>query len=241
MDDIIFISQRKYTKSIVKKFDIENASHKRTHAPIHLKLTKDEKGVNMDQSLCMSMIDSLLYLVASRPDITFVIGVCARYKSEPKMSHITQVKRILKYINGTSDYGMLYSHNSNPFLIGYYDADWAGNVDDINSTSGGCLFLGNNIISWFFKKQNNVFLSTVEAEYIAAESSCSQLIWMKQMLEECNVQQDVMTLDLIKDKFVTLENVTTNKQLADIFTNALDENQFEKLRGDLGICVLEEL
>ncbi|XP_050890419.1 secreted RxLR effector protein 161-like [Lathyrus oleraceus] len=179
VDDTIFISQSKYSKNIVKKFGIENAIHKRAPAPTHLKLTKDEKGVNMDQSLYRSMIGSLLYLIASRPNITFVVCVCARYQSEPKMSHITQVKRILKYINGISEYGMLYSHNANSLLTGYCDADWASNVDDRKNTFGGCLFLGNNLISWFSKKKSNVSLSTIKVEYIAVGSSCSQLIWMK--------------------------------------------------------------
>jgi hypothetical protein len=66
-----------------------------------LKITKDEKGVDVDQSMYMSIIGSLLYLTASRPDITFAGGVCARYQVEPKMSHLTQVKRIMKYVNGT--------------------------------------------------------------------------------------------------------------------------------------------
>jgi len=83
----------------VKKFGLENASHKRTPTATHLKLSKDENGVVVDQSLYKSMIGSFLYLTTSRPDITFVVGVCARYQAEPKMSHLVQVKRILKYIN----------------------------------------------------------------------------------------------------------------------------------------------
>ena len=86
------------------------------------------------------------------------------------------MKRILKYVNGTSDYGMLYSHGSSSTLIGYCVADWEGSVDDRKNTSGGCFFLGNNLISWFSKKQNCVSLSTAEAEYIVAGSSCSQLV-----------------------------------------------------------------
>jgi len=194
MEDMIFISQSKYVKNIVKKFGLDNASHKRTPAATHLKLSKDENGVVVDQSLYRSMIGSLLYLKTSRPDITFVVGVCARYQEEPKMSHLIQVKRILKYINGTTDYGILYSHSENSRLIGYCDVDWAGSADDRKSTSRGCFFLGNNLVSWFSKKQNYVSLSTTEAEYKAAGSSCSQLVWMKQMLEEYDVKQGVLTL-----------------------------------------------
>ena len=272
MEDSIFLSQSKYAKNIVKKFGMENASHKRTPAPTHLKLSKDEAGTSVDQSLYRSMIGSLLYLTASRPDITYAVGVCARYQANPKISHLTQVKRILKYVNGTSDYGIMYCHCSDSMLVGYCDADWAGSADDRKSTSGGCFYLGNNLISWFSKKQNCVSLSTAEAEYIAAGSSCSQLVWMKQMLKEYNVEQDVMTLycdnlsainisknpvqhsrtkhidirhhyirDLVDDKVITLEHVDTEEQIADIFTKALDANQFEKLRGKLGICLLEEL
>jgi hypothetical protein len=82
MEDTIFLSQSKYAKSIVKKF-----------AATHLKLTKDEKGENVDQSLYKSLMGSLLYLTTSRPDIAFVVGVCAKYQAKPKMSHLTQVKK----------------------------------------------------------------------------------------------------------------------------------------------------
>jgi len=85
----------------------------------------------------------------------------------------------MKYINGTSDHGILYSHSENTRLVGYCDVDWTGSADDRKSTSGGCFFLGNNLVSWFSKKQNYVAPSTAEAEYIAAGSSCSQLVWMK--------------------------------------------------------------
>ena len=113
---------------------MENASHKRTPAPTHLKLTKDEKGVSVDQSLYRSMIGSLLYLTTSRPDISFAVGVYARYQVDPKVIHANHVKRILKYVNGTSDYGMLYSHGSNSALTSFCGADWAGSADDRKST-----------------------------------------------------------------------------------------------------------
>jgi len=154
----------------------------------HIKLTKDDSGVNFDQTLYMSMIGSLFYHTTSKHDITFVPGVCSRYQAEPKTSHLTQVKRIIKYINRTYDYGILYSHVTGSMLVGYCNVDWDGSTDDRKSTSGGCLFLGNNLISWFSKKQNCVSLSTTKIEYIAAGSSCTQLLWIKQMLKEYNVE-----------------------------------------------------
>lgn len=83
----------------MNKFGLDNAIHKRTFASTHLKLSRDEHGVQVDQILYRSMIGSLLYLEASRPDIIFGLGVCARYQDKPKASHLTQVKRILKYIS----------------------------------------------------------------------------------------------------------------------------------------------
>ncbi|CAA0809608.1 cysteine-rich RLK (RECEPTOR-like protein kinase) 8, partial [Striga hermonthica] len=127
------------------------------------------------------MIGSLLYLTASRPDICFSVGLCARYQAAPKESHIKAVKNIIKYIGGTTKYGLFYSADTNLHLAGYCDADWA---NDRKSTSGGCFYIGSNLVSWFCKKQNCISLSTTEAEYIAAGSCCSQLVWMKQILSE---------------------------------------------------------
>lgn len=118
MEDTIFISQSKYVKNSVKKIGMESASHKRTPVATHLKLTKDETRVDVDQSLYKSMIGSLLYLTASRPNITFAVGFCARYQVQPKVSHLNQVKRILKYVNGTCEYGLLYSQDQNSKLTG---------------------------------------------------------------------------------------------------------------------------
>ena len=87
MQDTIFISHSKYSKNIVKKFCTDNGSHKRTPVATHLKLSKDDNSDIVDQSIW-----SQLYLIASRPYITFAVGVCARYQAEPKMSHLTQVK-----------------------------------------------------------------------------------------------------------------------------------------------------
>ncbi|CAM8896077.1 unnamed protein product [Rhodiola kirilowii] len=151
-DDDIFISQSKYAKNLIKKFDLEKASHKRTPAATHLKITKDDAGTKVDQTMYMSMIGSLLYLTSSRPDIAYAVGVCARYQADLKKSHLLQVKRIIKYVCRTVDFGIWYTKDTNPHLVGYCDADWVGNAEDRKSMSRGCFFLGNNMVSWFSKK-----------------------------------------------------------------------------------------
>ncbi|KAL4026630.1 hypothetical protein IC575_015066 [Cucumis melo] len=173
---------------------MDNARSKRTPTAMHLEMTKDLTGEKVDTNLYRSIIGSLLYLIASRPDIAFAVGVCARYQADPRTSHLHSAKRILRYISGTFNYGISYTYDTTGTLVGYCDADWAGCSDDRKSTSGGCFFLGNNITTWFSKKQNSVSLSTAEAEYIAVGSRCSHLLWMKQMLDEYGVTQSSMVL-----------------------------------------------
>lgn len=144
----------------------------------------------IDPTLYRSIIGSLLYLTASRPDLCFSVGLCARYQSQPRESHLKAVKRIIRYVSGTTDFGIWYSKDSPLLLAGYSDADWAGDSDDRKSTTGGCFYIGNNLVSWYSKKQNSISLSTAEAEYIAAGSCCSQLLWMKQMIAEYGYVQD---------------------------------------------------
>ena len=137
------------------------------------KLSLDSSEVEVSPTLYRSIIGSLLHLTASRLDFTFSVGLCAHYQATPKESHLTAVKRIIRYINGTSKYGLRFSKDSNDCLAGYSDTDWAGSVDDRKSTSGGCFYLGNNLVSWMSMKQNLVSLSTTEGEYIATGRCCT--------------------------------------------------------------------
>ncbi|KAA0055980.1 putative gag-pol polyprotein [Cucumis melo var. makuwa] len=117
----IFISQEKYAKNIVKKFGLEQSRHKRTPTVTQVKIIKDTNGARADHKLYRSIIESLLYLTASRPNIAYVVGTCARYQADPRMSHLEAVKRILKYVHGTSDFGILYSYDTTSILVGYCD------------------------------------------------------------------------------------------------------------------------
>ena len=143
----IFISQSKYAKNLVKKFGLDSASSVRTPMSPNVKLTIDLLGKSVDSSLYRSMISSLLYLTASRPDISYNVGVCARYQANHKESHMIALKRIIKYVKTTNDFSVWYNKDTNDVLAGYSDANWAGNADDRKSISGGCFYVGNNLIS----------------------------------------------------------------------------------------------
>ena len=133
----------------------------------------DENGIDSDQKVYCSMICSLLYLCASRPDIILSVCMCARFQATPKESHHKAVKHILRYLGHTPTPGLWYPKGSAFDLTGYSDSDYAGYRVDCKSTSGTCHFLGRSLVCWSSKKQNCVSLSTAEAEYIAAGSCCA--------------------------------------------------------------------
>ncbi|GJT28963.1 putative ribonuclease H-like domain-containing protein [Tanacetum coccineum] len=183
-DDGIFISQDKYVADILKKFDF--ATVKTTSTPIKTNkaLLKDEEAEDVDVHLYISMIGSLMYLTASRPDIMFVVCACARFQVTPKVSHLHAVKRIFRYLKGQPKLGLWYPRDSPFDLEAFSDSDYAGASLDRKSTTGGCQFLGKRLISWQCKKQTIVANSTTEAEYVAAANCCGQVLWIQnQMLD----------------------------------------------------------
>lgn len=151
-DDGIFVTQCKYAEDLVRKFSLTGAKSRRTPMSTTCKLTAEGEGQLVDQSLYRSMIGSLLYLTASRPDITYSVGVYSRFQSNPEESHLSAVKNIVKYVKGTSKLGLWFANGSSMELVGYSDADWDGNLNDRRSTTGGCFYLGENLISWHTKK-----------------------------------------------------------------------------------------
>ncbi|GJY17326.1 uncharacterized mitochondrial protein-like protein [Tanacetum coccineum] len=162
----IFISQDKYVAEILKKFDLVNVK-----TVDKVALTKDEEAVDVDVHLYRSMIGSLMYLTASRPDIMYAVSVCSHFQVTPKTSHFNSVKRIFK---GKSNLGLWYPKESPFNLEAFSDSDYGGSNLDRKSITGGCQFLGQRLISWQCKKQTIVATSTTEVEYVAAANCCGQ-------------------------------------------------------------------
>ena len=183
----IFISQMKYIKEMLKRFNMEDSKPVSTPMSTNTKLSKDDKASSVDHTTYRSMIGSLLYLTATRPDLLHAVCMVARFQAAPTETHLTAVKRIFRYLKGTMELGIWYPKGKSFTLVAYSDADWAGCVDERKSTSGGAFYLGERLVAWHSKKQDSVSLSTAEAEYIAAATCCTQVLWMRQMLSDLGV------------------------------------------------------
>ncbi|GJT78245.1 putative ribonuclease H-like domain-containing protein [Tanacetum coccineum] len=181
-NDGIFISQDKYVGDILKKFGYTDVRTAKTPMDKENPWGKDGPGKDVDLHLYRSMIGSLMYLTASRPDIMFAVCVCARHQVTPKECHLHAVKRIFRYLKGQPLLGLWYPKESPFDLVAYSDSDYDGDNQDRKSTTRGCQFLGRRLISWQCKKQTIVATSTTEAEYVAAASGCGQVLWIQNQL-----------------------------------------------------------
>ncbi|GJW79346.1 putative ribonuclease H-like domain-containing protein [Tanacetum coccineum] len=173
--DGIFIFQEKYVAEILKKLDFINVKTASTPIETNKALVKDEEAEAVDVHLYRSMIESLMYLTAFRPDIMFAVCACVRFHVTPKTSHLHAVKRIFRYLKGQSKLGLWYPIDSPFDLEAFSDSDYAGASLDRKSTTGGYQFLGKRLISWQCKKQTIVANSTTEAEYVVAANCCGQV------------------------------------------------------------------
>ncbi|GJZ37021.1 retrovirus-related pol polyprotein from transposon TNT 1-94 [Tanacetum coccineum] len=176
MKDGIFFNQSKYIKEMLKKFGLEDSKPTKTPMSTEIKLTKDDEADSVDSTKYRGMIGSLLYVTASRPGIMFSVCLCARFEENPKTTHLEAIKRIFRYIRGTTHLGLWYPKGTGIETIVYANSDHAGDYVDRKSTSGVCTFIGYCLTSWFSKKQMALSIFTTEAEYVSAGKACQQAL-----------------------------------------------------------------
>nr|GEX22322.1 hypothetical protein [Tanacetum cinerariifolium] len=174
--DDIFLSQYKYVGDILKKFRYSDVRSANTPIDKENPWGKDRPGKDVELHLYRFMIESLMYLIASRPDIMFAVCACARHQVTPKECHLHAVKIIFRYLKGHPKLGLWYPKESPFNLVAYSDSDYGGATQDRKSTTRGCQFLGRRLISWQCKKQTIVATSTTEAEYVAAASGYGKVL-----------------------------------------------------------------
>ncbi|GKC59782.1 retrovirus-related pol polyprotein from transposon TNT 1-94, partial [Tanacetum coccineum] len=238
LEDGIFFNQSKYIKEILKKFGLEESKPIKTPMSSETKLTLDEDGDSVDNTKYRGMIGSLLYLTVSRPNIMFSVCLCARFQEDPKTSHLEAVKRIFRYIKGTTHLGLWYPKGTGVETIVYAYSDHAGDYVNFKSTSGVCTFMGYCLTSWFSKKQTALAISTIKVEYIFAEKACQQALWMKQALVDYDTKLNEIPV-LCDNKGaiylinILIKTVSSEDNIADILTKPLKREPFNLLRPGL--------
>eukprot|EP00253_Pinus_taeda_P008410 PITA_08410 len=140
----------------------------------------------MQKEFEMSLLGDLTYFLGLQVQQN-KYGIGGRFQANPKEADLQAIKRIFKYLQETQNYGFWYPRDTYLTLHAYIDADWAGSVDDRKSNSGGAIFMGSRLVSWFSKKQSSIALSTFEVEYVADASCCTQLLWMMQTLQDIQI------------------------------------------------------
>ena len=180
----IFVSQKNYAKGLLKRLNMYQCKKTLTPMNTNEKMQMDDGSGDANVKLYRSLIGWLNYLIHTRPDITFSVGMVLRYMSRPTQHHLGVAKRILRYVYGTLDYGLCYECVSNFKLFGYFDSDWAGSIEDRSSTSGNVFHLGSGVVTWSSKKQHITTLSTIEVEYVAATTAACQAIWLRRLLSD---------------------------------------------------------
>jgi hypothetical protein len=140
-----------------------------------------------DSTQYRSTVGSLQYLSLTRPDIAFAVNKVSQFMQDPRDTHWSAVKRILRYIKSTISHTFCISKNSTKHLTAYSDSNWASCPDDRRSTSEYCVLLGKNILSWSSKKQPTVSRSSTESEYKVIENTAAELTWIQTLLRELDV------------------------------------------------------
>ena len=149
----------------------------------YYKVSDDD--ILFDVNTYQKAIGSLTYAaLCTRPDISAAVGVLSQFMSNPSETHWSGVKRILRYLRGTATYGLVYDGNNGSELLGFSDADWAGDVNTRRSTSGYAFQLGSSTITWSSKKQATVAKSSTEAEYVALSKATQEAIWLRRLLDD---------------------------------------------------------
>ncbi|XP_016694380.1 secreted RxLR effector protein 161-like [Gossypium hirsutum] len=151
------------------------------------RLSSNEGSPIEDEHHYRSIVGALQYVVITRPDIAYSVNKVCQFMHKPLNLHVKAMKRILRYLQGTLDYGLKFTRTSRFLLEGYSDASWGSDIDDRRSTSGFCVFLGGNPVSWSSRKQQVVSRSTAEAEYRSVAHVMAEIMWIQALLTELGV------------------------------------------------------
>ncbi len=192
----LMISQPNYVETILTKFGMLDCKPVATPMDANASFDKlSDEDKRFDRTTYQQAIGCLTYLATrTRPDIAASVGILARFMADPGPAHWSAVKRILRYLQGTRNYGLVFVGGDQDTLLGYSDSDWAGDIITRRSTSGYVFQLGQSTISWCSKRQQTVAKSSTEAEYVALSIAVQEVIWLRRMLSDLCVDVSAATV-----------------------------------------------
>lgn len=271
-DRKIWLSQKNYLKKILRRFNMQDCKPISTPLPVNYKLSSvmcpsnEAERIEMSRVPYASAVGSLMFaMICTRLDIAQAVGAVSRFMANPGKEHWNAVKRILRYLKGTSDVALCYG-GSECIVRGYVDSDYAGDLDKRKSTTGYVFTLAGGAVSWVSKLQSVVALSTTEAEYMAATQACKEAIWVRRIMEELGHKQEKMYLfcdsqsalhiarnpafhsrtkhigvqyhfvrEVVENESVDMQKIHTKDNLADVFTKPISTDKFEWSRSSCGL------
>ncbi|GJY96179.1 ribonuclease H-like domain-containing protein [Tanacetum coccineum] len=179
----LFLSQKKYARQLLERAHMVNCNPSRTPIDTDSKLGPDGVPVQ-DPTLYRSLAGGLQYLTFTRPDLSYAVQQVCLYMHDPREPHFAALKRILRYVQGTLELGLQLYASATTSLVGYTDADWAGCPSTRRSTSGYCVFLGDNLLSWSAKRQHTISRSSAEVEYRGVANVVAETAWIRNLLRD---------------------------------------------------------
>ena len=189
----IFISQRKYILDILRENEMEEYKPSNTPIDQNVALGLCEDSPLVDPLRYRKLIEKLIYLNHTRPDVAFTVNRLSQYMRSPREPHLEAAYKLLAYLKGTAGHGLLFRCGGKPILEAYTDSDYGGSVVDSQCSGGYCTYFSGNLITWRSKKQREVCLSTAEAEFRALLEGICEVIWIQGILEDLHIPQKAAT------------------------------------------------
>ncbi|GKB92076.1 ribonuclease H-like domain, reverse transcriptase, RNA-dependent DNA polymerase [Tanacetum coccineum] len=190
----ISIKQSAYANKILKEAGMLESNETVT------RLTKNTEGTLVNSTEYRSLIGCLRYLLHTRPDLSYSVGLLSRFMQEPKEQHMKAIKQVLRYVKGTKDYGITYKHNGGNIIQGFSDSSYGVNTQEGKGTTGIIFYYGNSPISWSTQKQATVALSSCESEFIAATAAATQALWLKRLLSRLTHSEEEKITIMVDNK-----------------------------------------
>ena len=214
----LWLSQQKYVEGILKWFNMQDC--KPVKVPLHIgtKLSADQCPNSEEEIEYMahvpyaSVVGCLMYaMVYTRLEITHVVGVLSRYMTAPGKEHWTSIKRVFRYLWGTTNFAVFYHGNSEDVGVhGFIDSDWDGEIDDRRSTSGYVFILFGGVVIWMRRKHSVISLSSIEAKYIATTHASEEAVWLQRLCTEIGFEQQAVRLECASQSGIFLEKNPTD-------------------------------